>query len=167
MIEVLTCTGSHWIDQPEEAIAILKTLPPTSVRLDYHGVLDILPFSESLPEGHSYCTISYVGLNGEKHHQTKSELLERIQKGQILFAVLVFRKGYKRKEKRAYTVPGSKAWVNAHLLEVPGKSTYFIDDHKEHLMSTQLLCPHIHCKQYSKSECNLICWISSFLGKEI
>jgi hypothetical protein len=151
MIEVVTREGVISSDRSDDAIAILKTLPPTSVRLDYHGVLDTIPSSEPLPEGHTYCVVSYVGFNGEKHMQTRNELQQRIQKGQILFGVLVFKKGYKRQEKRTFTQPGSKAWVNANLSEEVGKPTYFIDDHKEHLLSTQLLCPHIHCELYSDS----------------
>ncbi len=151
MIEVVTREGILFSDQIEESVAILKTLPPTSVRLDYHGVLDTLSPNKQLPEGYTYCVISYVGFNGEKHMQTRNELQQRIQNGQILFGVLVFKKGYKRKEKRAFTQPGSKAWVNANLSEEVGKPTYFIDDHKEHLLSTQLLCPHIHCELYSDS----------------
>ncbi len=151
MIEVVTREGVVSSDGSDDTITILNTLPPTSVRLDYHGVLDTISPNKQLPEGHTYCVISYVGLNGEKHHQTRLELQQRIQKGQILFGVLVFKKGYKRKEKRAFTQPGSKAWVNANLPEEVGKPTYFIDDHKEHLLSTQLLCPHIHCELYSDS----------------
>jgi hypothetical protein len=150
MIEVITKNSIIFPDS-EDSINILKALPPTSVRLDYHGVLDTLSSYERLPEGHSYCVISYVGLNGEKHYQTRNELLLRIQENQILFAVLVFQKGYKRKEKRAYIVPGSKAWVNFNLLEEPGKHTYFIDDHKEHLTSTEILCPHIKCILHFKT----------------
>jgi hypothetical protein len=149
MIEVITKDGVIFIDNPDESISILKTLPPSSIRLDYHGVLDTISSSEYLPNVHSYCVISYVGLNGEKHYQTREELLHRVQKGQILFAILVFQKGYKRKEKRAYVVPGSKAWVNFNLLQEVGKPTYFIDDHKEHLTSTELLSPHIHCIHYN------------------
>ncbi len=149
MIEVITKDDVILLDNPDESINILKTLPPTSVRLDYHGVLDTLSPYDLLPDIHKYCVISYVGLNGEKHHQTKEELLTRIQKGQILFAILVFQKGYKRKEKRTYVIPGSKAWVNFNLLNEVGKPTYFIDDHKEHLTSTELLCPHIRCIHYN------------------
>ncbi len=149
MIEVITKVGVIFIDNPDESVTILKTLPPSSIRLDYHGVLDVISPSEPLPNVHSYCVISYVGLNGEKHYQTRRELLTRVQKGQILFAILVFQKGYKRKEKRTYVVPGSKAWVNFNLLQEVEKSTYFIDDHKEHLTSTELLCPHIKCIHYN------------------
>jgi hypothetical protein len=149
MIEVVTREGVISSDRSDDATTILKTLPPTSVRLDYHGVLDTLSPNKQLPEGHTYCVVSYVGFNGEKHMQTRYELQQRIQNGQILFGVLVFKKGYKRQEKRTFTQPGSKAWVNANLPEE--KPTYFMDDHKEHLLSTQLLCPHIHCYHYSKT----------------
>lgn len=149
MIEIITKDSVIFIDNPDESVAILKTLPPSSIRLDYHGVLDTISPSESLPNVHSYCVISYVGLNGEKHYQTRDELVTRVQKGQILFAILVFQKGYKRKEKRTYVVPGSKAWVNFNLFHEVGKSIYFIDDHKEHLTSTEILCPHIRCIHYN------------------
>lgn len=149
MIEILTAAYCVCMKE-NQAISVLKSLPPTSVRLDYHGVLDTIPVEEPLPKYHSYCVISYVGFQGQKHQQTKSDLLNRIQAGQILFAILVFQKGYARKEKRTYTVPGSKAWVHAHLPELLSKrGIHFLDDHKEHLISTQLLCPYIHCYLYS------------------
>jgi hypothetical protein len=159
MIEILTANNVKCLEE-DQAIVALQSLPPTSVRLDYHGVLDTISVTERLPSYHSYCVISYVGFQGEKHHLTKSELLDRIQARQILFAILVFQKGYTRKEKRVYTVPGSKAWVLAHLPE-SSPHTYFLDDHKEHLTSTHILCPRIHCRLYSTSVGSLSEYLAS------
>ena len=108
-----------------------------SIRLDLHGVLDILPKEMPLCKNrtnHTIVCISYVGENTQEC--AKKEIQARIESGQIDFGILVFQRGY-GKEKNTFIDVGSKAWVNKQL--ACSDRCIFIDDSTDHLRSTMHL----------------------------
>jgi hypothetical protein len=126
------------------------SLTPADIRLDLHGVLDILPTNVPLVKNrndHKIACISFVGPNTRQ--KAAQEIRERIATGQIDVGVLVFNRG-KGKEKCTYTEEGSKAWVNCHIPCPPSHtSCIFIDDSTDHLRSTKHLNPHITCRLFN------------------
>lgn len=146
VLEIIEDSGTIVYTDANAAQAHLESLP-ISVRLDFHGVLDTIPSIQPLPC--KVCVISYVGRISPLRAEARRQIQERILAGQILFGVLVFTKGYTRREKRTFVSPGSKAWVNAHLPSISGQLTCFIDDHIEHVRSTQYICPTIYCIHFT------------------
>lgn len=140
----------------ETAAQALRDLPATSVRLDLHGVLDTLEPTAILPTVHSYCAISYVGSQSPIRAVARQQIQERIATAQIMFGILVFSRG-KGKEKRAFFAPGGKAWIQQYLPSL-GPRSFFIDNAKDHILSTKALCPHIHCLHFGFNDklCNFI-----------
>jgi hypothetical protein len=70
----------------------------------------------------------------------REDLGRRIESGQLAFAILVFKRG--SRTKRSYeliTEQGSKAAVVMFLQELNGKHCLFMDDSKDHIMSTKQL----------------------------
>lgn len=87
---------------------------------DYHRVLDtISPF---IRLRNAIC-LSYVGVNRD-NEVFLADLLDRIRKGQIKLAILVYKRSFK-------PIAGTKAWVIARL-KAP---VSFYDDALDHLFS--------------------------------
>jgi len=113
------------------------------IRLDLHGVLDLVnpdtPILVGDPRAtNRICAISYVGRDTPMRRTARDELLARIKSGQIDFAILIFERGSKsEKNDKTFTVPGSKAWVNAHLSCTT--KCLFLDDSNDHVQSTKSL----------------------------
>jgi hypothetical protein len=115
---------------PEIAERYLGTLK-ADIRLDLHNVLDVLPRDLQIS---SSCCISFVG--PKMYEEAKREIQARIGTGQILFAVMVFKRGV-GKHRFTFTEPGSKAWVNRCLSSSSSFSPpLFVDDATDHLRST-------------------------------
>ena len=112
------------------------------IRLDYHGVLDLVPPGSVLPTDGPMCVISYVGLLSPLRSVVRQDIQLRIRLGQIAFGVLVFQKGC-RQTKNKYWAPGGKAWVNQQLAR--SGTCLFLDDSNEHIRSTQSMpgCDHV------------------------
>lgn len=140
LIEIITTTGSTVFNENEEAMEFLKGLILfycTQIILDLHGVLSITDDMPLLP-GNCVCCLSYVGT--KMRDTAREDLGRRIQSGQLAFAILVFKRG--SRIKRGYeliTEPGSKAAVVVFLQQVIGKHCLFMDDSKDHIMSTKQL----------------------------
>jgi hypothetical protein len=137
LIEIITTTGSTVFNENEEAMEFLKGLilfNGTQIILDLHGVLSITKYD--MPLHHGVCCLSYVGT--KMRDTAREDLGRRIQSGQLAFAILVFKRG--SRIKRGYeliTEPGSKAAVVVFLQQVIGKHCLFMDDSKDHIMSTK------------------------------
>ncbi len=156
LITVVHSTYVYEYSSAEEASHHLSRFP-AEIRLDLHGVLDILPDDCPISKTASVVCISYVT------EKTKQEALEEIQmrihSGQILYGVLVFKRG-RGAEKYRYVEEGSKAWVNQQIPFCDRAQTLrgcdyvatrksdralFVDDSTDHLRSTRLLVPEIQC----------------------
>ncbi len=152
--QIITKTSSNTYTtttstQAEEELRQLSA----SLRLDFHGVADLLPANLQLPTS-SVCIISYVGSKSPYRQEVKEEIEKRMASGQIQFGVIVFVRG-SGKKRNCFTNPGSKAWVNS-LLQIPESvKGVFIDDAEDHILSTQLLCPHINSIQFTGNRENL------------
>lgn len=113
------------------------------IRLDFHGVLDILGDTEALlPSDRSkykICVISFVGALGDKRIEVREDLKKRLANKQIDFGVLVFRRGRGR-DKHTYVEAGSKAWTNNAIGCNRLDTCLFVDDSTDHLRSTKYLC---------------------------
>ena len=123
------------------------SLYPASIRLDLHGVLDILPKYTPLVkdrDAHKIACISFVGPN--TRFEAARDIRERITTGQIDFGVLVFKRG-RGKGKFTFVEEGSKAWVNHHIPCV--SKCIFVDDSTDHLRSTKFLTPAITCTLFN------------------
>jgi hypothetical protein len=142
LIEVIHSDKIHTYTTALEAERHLSLYPAT-IRLDLHGVLDILPKDVQLAENRIYnkiVCISFVGPN--TRNDAIKDIKERILYKQIDYGVLVFNRG-RGKEKFTYVEEGSKAWVNK-FIPFNG-NCIFIDDSTDHLRSTQYLLPDISC----------------------
>ena len=140
-LEVIDLTSvSIFNDETDARLCLNQRI--ASVRLDYHGVLDLVPPDSVLPTDCSVCVISYVGLRSPLRAAVREDIQRRIRLGQIIFGVLVFQKG-RRQSKNTYWAPGSKAWVNQHLGKLG--PCLFLDDNNEHIRSTQEMpgCEHV------------------------
>jgi hypothetical protein len=135
--------------QVEEAMEFLKELLLffcIQVILDLHGVADLADKRPFLPG--SVCGLSYVGhaIGPKKSMRVtaRETLGERIQSGQLAFAILVFKRGSKIKNPATgnyelLTEQGSKAAVVMFIQEIIGKHCLFMDDSKDHILSTKQL----------------------------
>lgn len=111
-----------------EAESALATLC-ADIRLDYHGVADLLPTDHDLPP--RTCIISFVGRQSQTRIDTRGALQERVSSGQIAFGLLVF--------KRGTTRPGTKAWAN-RLIQQQRSVALFVDDSEDHITTTATFC---------------------------
>lgn len=111
-----------------EAEAALSALC-ADVRLDYHGVADLLPV-DTLLTPHT-CIISFVGRQSQTRIDTRAALQARVAGGQVDFGLLVF--------KRGTTRPGTKAWAN-RLIQQKMPVALFVDDSEDHITTTAAHC---------------------------
>ncbi len=145
MITILRSNGANEL-LAADAISHLHQVP-ASIRLDLHGVLDILPSNIPLITNRNEHTIACISFVGPKtREEAMQDIRERILSGQIDFGVLVFQRG-RGKDKFTYVEEGSKAWVNYHI-PCP-TSCLFVDDSTDHLRSTKYLNPHITCTLFN------------------
>ncbi len=136
LIEIITPYGTVVFTEAQykEAKEFLTQLPPAPVILDLHGVLS----TTDTPFRTRVCGLSFVG--PKMRDTAREDLGRRIESGQLAFAILVFKRG--SRTKRSYeliTEQGSKAAVVMFLQELNGKHCLFMDDSKDHIMSTKQL----------------------------
>jgi hypothetical protein len=143
IIEIIRNTRKPYkiFDKEDEAIKYLEQLT-ANIRLDYHGVLDIIPPDIPLltenRELNSICAISFVGRTSPTRTDVRNDLMLRIKNNQIDFGILIFNRG-NTKNKNIFTSIGSKAWVNKHISCHSPKKCLFLDDSNDHIRSTQYL----------------------------
>ena len=146
LIEVIHATKIRKYINPVEAERHLTNYP-ANIRLDLHGVLDIVPANLPLVvdrESNKIACISFVGEN--TRNEATKDIRDRILTGQIDYGVLVFKRG-KGKDRFTFTDEGSKAWVNKHI---PSNGlSIFIDDSMDHLRSTKQLLPDMTCTLFN------------------
>ncbi len=111
-----------------------------NIRLDYHGIVDILNIDEKLiPDDirnkFNICVISYVGKYSENRSSARLDIIDRIKTGQIDFGLLIFKRCRDKIICDNFHDVGSKAWANS-LIQTNGKSI-FIDDSEDHYKSVQ------------------------------
>ena len=140
LIEVIHSGTIHKYTNALEAERHLS-LHPATIRLDLHGVLDVIPKDMQLVEGkYKIACISFVGPS--TRNDAIKDINERILHGQIDYGVLVFNRG-RGKDKFTYVEEGSKAWVNK---VIPcNEKCVFVDNSTDHLRSTKHLLPDISC----------------------
>ena len=158
LMEIIYPNGSHRVfsnKKQKRAEALLQEMGPIRIRLDLHGVTDLLDMDQSMPN--SLCFISFVGKYSNIRFGARKEIKERLANGQGSFGVLVFRRG-----GNSMTSPGSKAWVNAHIpldepLRLDGRSygCTFIDDSEDHYKSVRSL--RIRGLSFTMARTNVIC----------
>lgn len=125
----------------EESIQYLNRLGVVSYRLDLHGVLDTIDAKTKLSNKKT-CVISYLKSTSDKRKMAYDNILSRIKSGQIDFGIMSF----VGKRKYICVEEGSKAWINSHLLIDTVNNSYFIDDGKDHIQSTESLnIPKLKC----------------------
>ena len=161
LIEIIHSTSIHKYKSAVEAERHLAKYP-ANIRMDLHGVLDILPNNIDLVKDRKKNTIACISFVGETTRDAAAkDIHERILTGQIDFGVLVFVRG-KGKERFTFTDEGSKAWVNKHIpCESQGWQSsqtlqncksgpcIFIDDSTDHLRSTKHLLPEMTCTLFN------------------
>jgi hypothetical protein len=141
IVEIINKSSYKIFDKEYDAIQYLQTLV-ANIRLDYHGVLDIIP--KDIPliihdrDINSICAISFVGKSSPTRIDVRKDLMLRIKNNQIDFGILVFNRG-KNKNKNTFDDIGSKAWVNKYLQCHSPKKCLFLDDSNEHIRSVQHL----------------------------
>jgi hypothetical protein len=130
------------IDKAEKFLNNLRM----DIRLDLHGVLDLLENNkniiniESDRKNYIIGAISYVGRLSNTRNKARQDIQNRIISGQINYGILIFKRGKRKKNKKIYFIdPGSKAWVNKNLLYFPNIITLYIDDGADHTESTKFL----------------------------
>jgi hypothetical protein len=160
-MEIIDKEGIHTYDDPEEACEYLKN-NPADLRIDLHGVLDILSPSILLDSFQKVVCISYVGSpTSPIYKNAQADIQERIHSGQIVYSVLVFRRG-RGPGRHTFVETGSKAWVNHHIGRLADHCV-FIDDSMDHLRSTFALCPDLMCLQFNlNSPTHLLAMIQRF-----
>lgn len=137
LVELLTSEGTiiykdSEIEKAEKALSKLEA----NVRLDFHGVLDLLTLNDKV--GESSMVLSYVGKLTRTRTNTKTDILNRMKSKQVKFGILVFKRGKNGTgEENKFHVPGSKAWVNK-LVKFESESL-FIDDSLDHFNSVKSL----------------------------
>ena len=140
MITVLHQHHIHTFETALEAKQHLSAYPAT-IRVDLHGVLDVIPVDTPLVTTNKIVCISFVGPN--TYNVACKEICDRICAGQIEYGVLVFKRG-KGKNKFTFVEEVSKAWVNKHI-PCNNRKCVFIDDSTDHLRSIQYLLPDMEC----------------------
>lgn len=166
LIEIIYPDGTHRVfssAKQKRAEKLLQEMGPIRIRLDLHGVADLLDMNQKVPD--SICFISFVGKYSDIRFGARKEIKERLANGQGSFGILVFRRG-----GNAMTEPGSKAWVNAHIpldtpLRLDGKSygCIFIDDGEDHYKSVRslrilgLFCYYFHDEKNKWDLLRILC----------
>ncbi len=131
-----------------------------NIRLDYHGVVDILNIDEKLiPDDmrnkFNICVISYVGKYSENRSSAHIDIINRIKTGQIDFGLLIFKRCRDKILCDKFHDVGSKAWAN-NLIQTDGKSI-FIDDSEDHYKSVQSMnIPNLKSILFKGNKNNLI-----------
>ncbi len=151
-IEIVDSDGIHSYNEAQKALSYLS-VHPANLRLDLHGVLDILSTDVHLgmPTQKVVC-ISYVGsVESPVYSTAVLDIQQRIRVGQIAYGVLVFTRGRGSGAARhAFVEEGSKAWVNHWIPRSPQHGPcVFIDDSTDHLRSTFELSPDIQCLHFN------------------
>jgi hypothetical protein len=167
ILEIINKSSYKVFDKQEEAIKYLEKIT-ANIRLDYHGVLDIVPKNKPLivkdRDLNSICAISFVGKLSPTRTDVREDLMSRIKNNQIDFGILVFTRG-KDKNKNTFNNIGSKAWVNKYISCNSPKKCLFLDDSNDHVRSTQHLLGNerIHAELFnSENEIELIKKINEY-----
>lgn len=138
--EIVTSDGVLVFDNVDALKKTLKKLDfvkNVPLRLDLHDVLDTTEPDEMLSKSR-ICGISYVGRRSKLRIDAQNEFKDRISKNQILFGVLVFKRG---KDKHTpFMDVGSKAWFN--ILLDNSCDPLFIDDSLDHVVSVNSVGVH-------------------------
>lgn len=116
----------------EKALHDMNFRSDVPIRLDLHDVLDTTEPNEKLSK-HRICGLSYVGNITKTRISARLDMQERIASGQILYGVLVFKRG--KDKHNPYIEIGSKAWFNTLLDN--SCDPLFIDDSIDHVISVQ------------------------------
>jgi hypothetical protein len=142
IVEIIHKRSNIVFQDAEKAKEYLSRLD-ADIRLDLHGVLDILSDTEPLlskdRSKYKICVLSFVGATGAKRTEAKEDIKKRIVNKQVEFGVLVFRRGRGR-DKFTFVEAGSKAWTNNAIGCNRLDTCLFIDDSTDHLRSTKHLC---------------------------
>ncbi len=146
LIDIIHTSTQCTYMNPVEAERHLSNYP-ANIRMDLHGVLDILPKDAALLKNREANTIVCISFVGENTcDEAAKDIHDRIQTGQIDYGVLVFKRG-KGKDRFTYTEEGGKACVNQHI---PSNGpAIFIDDSTDHLRSTKHLLPNMTCTLFN------------------
>ena len=150
LIEIIT-KDSTFTFTFEEIQEVEEWLSKQSIplRLDLHGVADILNYEDVLPA--ETCVISFVGRYSNTRDYARHDIVYRIMSGQIVFGILVFERGRRnRKNQNTFHNVGSKAWVNSHIERVKNVRNVFVDDSYDH---------------YNSVKSKRIRWLSSYIFK--
>jgi hypothetical protein len=141
-LEVIHATEICAYSRPEEAVFSVA-----NIRMDLHGVLDVIPPDIALVEDRTKNRIVCISYVTEKtRDEAVKDIQERVLKGQIDYGVLVFNRG-RGKERFTFTEEGSKAWVNQ---QIPCDGPcLFVDDSTDHLRSTSHLLPSMTCTLFN------------------
>jgi hypothetical protein len=109
-LEIVDAEGLRRYTDPTQAIAYLSQ-HPAHLRLDLHGVLDLLPSDVPIPGEGAIC-ISYVGsIESPVYSEALQDIQQRCKTAQISYGVLVFCRG-RGSARHHFVAEGSKAWVN-------------------------------------------------------
>lgn len=120
-----------------------------TVRLDLHGVLDLIDENIKFDNYENICCISFVGFNSNIRTVARNTILKRIGK-QINFGILLFARG-RNNNKNTFTVIGSKAHINS-IIPI-NKKSIFIDDSEDHYKSTlHLQIPNLDAYLFKKND---------------
>ena len=153
MIEIITKEKVIILEKLEEIIIYLQ-IYRCDLRIDFHGVLDLVDEDIILNTKKDIAVITFVCYNTINYHNTKKSLINRIYNNQIKIGILTFIKGYNTC-KNTFTDIYSKAWINKIIpsISIP----IFIDDTKEHIKSTiTLLQDNIICILFKGTKYDLI-----------
>ena len=134
LVELIIGDESSLIPDEADAIKQLTALD-ANIRLDLHGVLDIIPEDKKIKkhEHDKICVISFVGRNSTTRTDAREEIKRRIKNNQIDFGLLVFDRGSGSK-RDIFSKAGGKAWANKHIKCT--EKCVFIDDSSDHVNST-------------------------------
>lgn len=112
---------------------ILRPCKNPEAVLDLHGVTDTVDVDADLGVPSVVC--SFVGKNTDTRVLAADDIELRVRSGQILFGVLVFVRGKRKKNDGITTKTGSKAWF---CTCVP-TAKVFVDDSEDHVQSVHSL----------------------------
>lgn len=138
ILEWVTADSFECYQQHQQAEAETKmSQNPAQFRLDLHKTLDTCAPETVLPD-HT-CCISYVGSLTQTRINARTDIQDRVRSGQLKYGVLVFKRGSDSDPVAAnrYQEVGSKAWFNKHTPGIEGKSSVFVDDSMDHILSVR------------------------------
>jgi hypothetical protein len=119
-------------DAEDAILALLAMLAPILVLLDLHGVTDTI--DPATPLGYAAAVVSYVGKHSTTRYEAQEDCIARGLAGQILFGVLVFKRGKRAKGVCQPTKDaGSKAW----FCSLVKTAKLFVDDSDDHVKSVE------------------------------